>query len=427
MRKTLAAIFLLIAIFSNMSVFAINNLDCDASILVDAETGKILFEQNAQKSKYPASLTKLMTAIVALDMKKFEDVMVVDDLTPFTIDGSHIALEPAEEISFEHMLNALLIASANDVAEVIAINCSGTIEAFVDRMNQKAVEIGMVNTNFENPHGLHDPNHYSTAEDLAKLAVFAYHNDLIREIIQKRNYIIPPTNIKKEERYLNNSNRLLYAVGYGNQVLINGFYVDIKYEGATGMKTGYTPEAQSTFIGSAERGGISLISVVLDGYVTNVYSDTIKLLNHGFENFTKIELIGDNTYYTNTKIENATIKEMPLITKDGLSVLIENGMNDKITEDVSLHPLEPPIKKDTVVGYIEYKANNVSLGQVALITPIQIDSVEKGQPVNYEISPIIKTVLLVIAIFILLIFFLRLFNMLRLYRIRKNKKKRTGV
>lgn len=427
MRKTVAITLLLIILFTNISGYAIDNLDCDASILVDAETGKTLFEKNAQKIKSPASLTKLMTAVVSIDMMGLDDILVVDDLTPFTIDGSHIALEPGERISFEHMINALLIASANDVAEVIAINCSGSVEEFVVLMNEKAKEIGMENTNFMNPHGLHDDNHYSTAEDLSKLAVYAYQNGLIREIIQKSSYIIPPTNIKTQERYINNSNRLLSAVGYGNQILIDGFYVDIKYDGATGMKTGYTPEAKSTFIGSAMRGDVSLISVVLDGYVTNVYSDTVKLLNYGFKNFHTIDLIYENTHYKNTSIDNATIDEMPLITKEGLSVLMKNGMKDQITEDLSLYPLELPIKKDTVVGYVEFIIDGISLGQVELITPIEIEAVEENTNDSFEIGPSLKTALFVIAVLILLIFMLRLYNMFRLHRHRKNKKKRTGI
>ena len=427
MRKTVAITLLLIILLSNISGYAIDNLDCDASILVDAETGKTLFEHNAQKIKSPASLTKLMTAVVSIDMMALDDILVVDDLTPFTIDGSHIALEPGEKISFEHMINALLIASANDVAEVIAINCSGSVEEFVAIMNEKAKEIGMENTNFMNPHGLHDDNHYSTAQDLAKLAVYAYQNDLIREIIQKRNYIIPPTNVKTEERYLNNSNRLLFGSGYGNQILIDGFYVDIKYDDATGMKTGYTPEAKSTFISSAERDDVSLISVVLDGYVTNVYSDTVKLLNYGFKNFYKIDLIFENTYYKNTNIENATIDEIPLITKEGLSALMKNGMKDQITEDFSLYPLEFPIKKDTVIGHVEFMIDGVSLGQVELITPIDIEAVAEEPNDSFEIGPKLKTTLFVLAVLILLIFILRLYNMFRLYRHRKNKKKRTGI
>ncbi|MDP3387608.1 MAG: D-alanyl-D-alanine carboxypeptidase family protein [Eubacteriales bacterium] len=427
MKKTVAITLLLIILFSDIGGYAIDNLDCDASILVDAETGKTLFELNAQKIKYPASLTKLMTAVVAIDMMKLDDLLVVDDLTPFTIDGSHIALEPGEKISFEHMINALLIASANDVAEVIAINCSGSVEEFVEKMNEKAKEIGMVSTNFMNPHGLHDDNHYSTAEDMARLAVYAYQKDLIREIIQKRNYTIPPTNIKTGERYLNNSNRLLSGAGYGNQILIDGFYVDIKYDGATGMKTGYTPEAKSTFIGSAERGDISLISVVMDGYVTNVYSDTVKLLNYGFNNFYKINLINKNTHYINTKVKNALIDEIPLITKEGLTVLVGNGMKEQIVEDFSLYPLDLPIEKDTVVGHIAYKIDGVILGQVELITPIEVEAIEENSASNFEMGSTIKTVLLVLSILILLIFLLRIYNMFRLYRHRKNKKKRTGI
>jgi D-alanyl-D-alanine carboxypeptidase (penicillin-binding protein 5/6) len=423
MKRILFLVLLLqIFIFQDFKVEALSNMACDASVLVDGESGKILTEHNGNKIKYPASLTKLMTAVLALEMGNLDDILIVDDLTPFTIDGSHIALEPEEKLTLEDMLHALLIPSANDAAEVIAINYSGNIEAFVAKMNEKAKELGMENTNFANPHGLHDANHYSTANDMAKLAVYAYKNDVIRSIIAKRNYIIPKTNIKTEERYINNTNRLLVGTGYGNQILLDGYYVDIKYEGATGMKTGYTPEAGSCLIGSAERNGVTLITVVLEGYITDVYLDTVRLFNYGFNNYERIELISANSYFENKKIEGASIEEIPLITKSSLSSLIKSGENQNIEKNVVYNDIPLPISKNTVLGKIEFKIAGEILGYVDLYTPVEIT--EALSPVNKN-GIVVKTLISVFLSFVALIGILRVYNSIRLYNLRR-RKKRTG-
>jgi D-alanyl-D-alanine carboxypeptidase (penicillin-binding protein 5/6) len=269
---------------------------------------------------------------------------------------------------------------------------------------------------------LHDANHYSTANDMAKLAVYAYKNDVIRSIIAKRNYIIPKTNIKTEERYLNNTNRLLVGTGYGNQILLDGYYIDIKYEGATGMKTGYTPEAGSCLIGSAERNGVTLITVVLEGYITDVYLDTVRLFNYGFNNYERIELISANSYFENKKIDGASIEEIPLITKSSLSSLIKSGENQNIEKNVVYNDILLPISKNTVLGKIEFKIADEILGYVDLYTPVEIT--EALSPVNKN-GIVIRTLISVFLSFVALIGILRIYNSIRLYNLRR-RKKRTG-
>lgn len=344
MKKTFIIIILLLTM-TIVNSFAIDNLECNSSILIDGETGKVLYSKYPDKIKFPASLTKLMTAVVAVENGNLNDTYTVDDETPYTIDGSHIALEPGEKLTLEDLLHGLLIPSANDAAEVIAINSAGSVEDFVEKMNEKATELGMTNTNFVNPHGLHDNSHYTTASDLAKLAVYAYNNEIIRDIINKKNYTIPATNIKKDERLLNTTNRLFIGTGYGNQIIIDGKYRDIKYEGATGMKTGYTPQAGSTFIGSAERDGLTLISVVLDGYITEVYSDTVKLLDYGFNNFERIGLVEENTYIDSTEVIGANVEKIPLITKNGFSSVLEKNEAANITSRITMDELTLPVKR----------------------------------------------------------------------------------
>jgi D-alanyl-D-alanine carboxypeptidase (penicillin-binding protein 5/6) len=425
MKKILIIAILLLSI-TMIKSFAIDSLECNASILIDGETGKLLYSKNSDKIKYPASLTKLMTAVVALENGSLEDIYTVDDQTPFTIDGSHIALEPGERLSLEDLLHGLLIPSANDAAEVIAINCAGSVDDFVDLMNKKAVELGMTNTNFVNPHGLHDDSHYTTASDLAKLAAYAYSNETIREIIGKKQYTISETNIKEDERLLNTTNRLFIGTGYGNQIIIDGLYRDIKYDGATGMKTGYTPQAGSTFIGSAERNGLTLISVVLDGYITEVYSDTVKLLDYGFDNFKNISLVESNTYVDSTEAVGANVDKIPLVTEGKLSATIEKDKVSSITSRVTMDEIILPVKKDQCVGKYEFLIDGELIGSVNLYTPIRID---EFTPVNTR-SIVVKTVLTMFLIIAGLILLLRLYYAIRVWNVRKtrkSKKMKTGI
>lgn len=417
MKKTFILLILLL-LTTILNSFGIDNLDCDSSILVDGETGTIIYSKNPDKIKFPASLTKLMTAIIAVESDNLDTIYTVDDETPFTIDGSHIALEPDEKLSLEDLLHALLIPSANDAAEVIAINCSGTVENFVEKMNEKAVQLGMTNTNFVNPHGLHDDSHYTTASDLAKLAVYAYNNDTIRNIVNKKHYTIAATNVKKDERLLNNTNRLFIGTGYGNQIIIDGKYRDIKYEGATGMKTGYTPKAGSTFIGSAEKNNLTLISVVLDGYITDVYSDTVKLLDYGFDNFEKVKLVEINTYVDNAEINGANVDRIPLVTDNSLSSIIEKDKTSNINSRIILEEFTLPIKKNQCVGRYDFFLDDTVIGSVNLYTPIEIHAFI---PLNPR-SIVIKTILAMVLALSGLVMILRLYFAIRVWCVRKGRK-----
>ncbi|MBN2285070.1 MAG: D-alanyl-D-alanine carboxypeptidase [Tissierellales bacterium] len=420
----LSTLLILLGLFLRLgNVYAVNNMTCASSLLVDGETGKMLFEYNANEIKYPASLTKLMTAIVALEQNNLNDKMTVDDTTPFTIDGSHIALEPGEILTLSDLLHALLIPSANDAAEVIAINCSGSVEAFVKLMNEKALSLGMNNTHFTNPHGLHDPDHYSTATDLSKLAVYAYQNNIVRDIIKKQNYIISKTNIKLEDRYLNNTNRLLTGTGYGNQILIDGYYQDIKYTGATGMKNGYTPQAGSCLIGSAERNNMTLITIVLDGYINDVYLDTVRLMNYGFDNFEKIELIHENTYLENKVLTGNDNVTIPVIARSGLTTLIKKGSSDNVQRRIIYDDLTFPLESQSSIGKLIFVVDDNEIGSVELFTPIEIQSI--ATPSNkFDTKSTVRLLLVIFLILIVLIVLLRIYNKIRLYKIRKIRNKR---
>jgi D-alanyl-D-alanine carboxypeptidase (penicillin-binding protein 5/6) len=408
-------------IISNRNIYATITLDCSSDILIDAESGRILYGHNENRKIYPASLTKLLTALTVLDLGELDDTLIVDENTPYEVDGSHIALEPGEELCLEDMLHGLLIASGNDVAEVISKNYSSYEGQFIDLMNKKAKDLGALNSNFVNPHGLHDNNHFTTAYDLSKIAKAAYDNEIIRDIISKTKYTIGVTNKKSEERHLISTNKLLAGVGYGNQIIINNLWVNMKYEGANGMKTGYTPEAGSCLIGSAERDGVSLITVVIDGSTTEVYTDTHKLLNYGFENFEKINLINSNEFIQNYKIESGDSKYLTILSSDSLSALVNKDSIDKVEETILLDEISLPVDEGEVIGSIKYNLNDELIGDVPLVSAFKVDKIIIEET-NLTLFAL-KTIILFILSIILLIIFLRIINKYRLYKIRKSKKK----
>jgi D-alanyl-D-alanine carboxypeptidase (penicillin-binding protein 5/6) len=371
---------------------------------------------------YPASLTKLLTALTVLDLGELDDTLIVDENTPYEIDGSHIALEPGEELSLEDMLHGLLIASGNDVAEVISKNYSSYEGQFIELMNKKAKDLGALNSNFVNPHGLHDDDHFTTAYDLSRIAKAAYDNEIIRDIISKTKYTIGVTNKKSEERHLISTNKLLVGMGYGNQIIINNLWVNMKYEGANGMKTGYTPEAGSCLIGSAERDGVSLITVVIDGSTTEVYTDTHELLNYGFENFEKINLINSNEFIKNIEIESGDSKYLTILSSDSLNALVNKDSIDEVEETILLNEISLPVDEGEVIGTIKYNLNDELIGEVPLVAAFKVDKIIIEET-NLTLFAL-KTIILFILSIILLIIILRLINKYRLYKIRKTKKNR---
>src|SRR6056297_709368 len=422
MKKCLFFIILFITIISNKNIYADLSLSCSSNILIDAESGRVLYGYQENKKIYPASLTKLLTALTALELGNLDDILIVDERTPYEVDGSHIALEPKEELSLYDLLHGLLIASANDAADVIAKNYSSYEGEFLELMNKKAKELGALNSNFVNPHGLHDDNHFTTAYDLSKIAKAAYDNEIIKEIIGKTKYTIDTTNVKKESRHLISTNKLLVGTGYGNQIIINNSWVNMKYEGASGMKTGYTPKAGSCLIGSAERNGISLITVVIKGSTNEVYTDTHKLLNYGFDNFEKINLVYANEFIKNLDISSGDSKYLSLITSEDLYTVINKDKLNEIDSSISIKDYNLPVKKGDVLGKIKYSLGDEIIGEVPLKAAFKVDLVII-EDTNLTLFAL-KTIISFILAIIFLIIVLRIVNKYRLYKIRKQKKNR---
>lgn len=419
-KRTLIYLLIFQCFLVNLSAaYAAPSLLSESAVLIDAKSGTILAQKNADKKMYPASLTKIMTAIIAIEMGKLTDVITVDDDTPHEIEGSHIALEPGEILTLKDLLYALMLPSANDAALAIAKYYGKSADGFVKIMNQKAKELGAFNTHFENPHGLHSENHYTTAADLALITKYAMENETFRKIVATTKYEIQTTNKKDEPRYFTTLNKLLYNTS-NNQIYVDGAYISPYYEYATGAKTGYTPEAGNCLAATAKKDGTQLIAVTMKGISLEMYQDAHNLFNYGFGEYENITLISKNTFVKNIKIANGDSKEISVITENDLNMLIEKSSSGDIKSNVIMNDITLPIEKNDVVGKIEYTLNNEVIGTVNLISPISVKStaVENQGNILLTIAKFIGFLILFAGVSILL---LKIYNDIR---IRINRKKR---
>ncbi len=270
-------------------------------VLLEPESGAILYAKNAMDTHYPASITKLMTALLAMEHCDPQEIVTFSHDAVYKNEGetSNIARDVGEQMTMEHCLYGMLLASANECAWAIAEHiCDGDVGAFAYLMNEKAVELGCVNTHFVNPNGLHVADHTTCAYDMALIARAAWQYDLLREIMGTRYYKIPPTNKHDEETPLNNTHYMINNYKTAKYV----------YPDCVGGKTGYTPEAHSTLVTYGEKNGMTLICVVMDVTQPNQYIDTIGLFD---------------TYFSSVSLQQVSAQD-PLVL-DGISQAVSDG------------------------------------------------------------------------------------------------------
>ena len=266
-------------------------LYCNNNILMDAETGNVLFEKNGYSKIYPASTTKVLTAILVLENLSLEEKVVASQkaINSVPIGSSVMGIKQGEIFSVENLLYGLILPSGNDAAIVLAEAVSGNVDNFVTLMNSKASEIGCLNTHFSNPHGFYDEYHYSTPYDMALILKYAMKYDEFRKIAQTKSWELPITNKTDTTRILKNNNRLL------------GKNYSIFYPYALGGKTGYTIESRGTYIGYAKKDDKLLIVGNFDGS-QNIngknarFLDAISLCDYGFLNYDKEKIVSKDLF-----------------------------------------------------------------------------------------------------------------------------------
>lgn len=266
-------------------------VSAESAILIEAQTGTVLYAKNIHRKQYPASTTKILTCLIAAERCSMDEIVTMSNTAIFDTprDSSHIALDVGNEITMEQSLNAILIRSANEVAFGVAEHISGTWQEFAVLMNERARQLGCVDSNFVNPNGLPDDNHYTSAYDLAMIGRAFFANELLCKISSSTRLHIPPTDKQPKDILENTSNKLLKGQTY-------------EYEYLLGSKTGYTNASRSCLVSGAEKDGMQLICVVMKDEAPLQYEDTISLFNYGFSSFERINVSQTETKYN---IDNA--------------------------------------------------------------------------------------------------------------------------
>lgn len=361
-KKICITLFLFLIIFvsgcTSTYAYTIPDTYSSACLLMEEITGKILYSKNANSIMYPASTTKIMTAILTLENCNLSDTAVVSHNAVFSIPSGYstASLVEGEVLTIEQLLNVLLIPSANDAAVVLAEHIAGSVEAFSDMMNSKAVELGCLNTHFVNPNGINNENHYSTAYDLALIGRYAMQFPTFKEISSKTRYTLPITNAySKEDRIFNTTNDLIKP-NYSSSP--TNYY----YKYATGGKTGYTDPAGQCIVATATKDNISLIAVTLHGDFTedNLSQralDCKALFEYGFNNFSMVSIAQKGDVASNMKVPNATkdSSSLDLLYSDDIYAFVPNGFDtSSVTPNIKLSSTFAPIAQDTVLGTISY-------------------------------------------------------------------------
>ncbi len=375
-KRGFACVLAAIALFCSANISVLGEKpspSAQAAILIDAGTGNVLFEKNSENKMYPASTTKIMTALVALDAVKNQEISLSQPLTmsdaaykTLDPDGSSIALKVGEAMTLEGLLQGLLIASGNDAAVTIAEGISGSIEQFVAKMNDKAKSLGLENTHFVNPHGLHDEQHYTTAHDMARLAQEAMKNDTFRSIVECAHIYLPATNMS-DKRYFINTNNLVSRMRYP-------YYF---YDKATGIKTGSTDQAGYCLVSSAEDNGKSLIAVVFKAEDISVsHNESKAVLEHGLTDFTLKTLAKRDDIFGEVKVKQAAdgTDHILLSAKGNLDALFPNdGDLEKLTVECEIpEKVYAPISAGQVIGKARFVYEGKEVGQVDLCSTVEI-------------------------------------------------------
>ena len=322
----------------------------EGAILIDSNTGVVLYGKNENEKLYPASTTKILTAIIAIENCKLTDKITAsyDAVMSIPVGYSNAAIQPGETLTVQELLDMFLIQSANEVGYIFAEHISGNIENFATLMNQKAASLGCKNTHFTNPSGIHDIEHYTTAYDLALIARYCMQNETFREIVAKTSCTIEATD-KYEERYFRNTNNLL--------IPSSQYY----YEYAIGIKTGYTSQARCCLVAASVKNNLELITVTLGARTEGTdrrFEDTINLFEYGYSNYSVKNISTKGEIAQEIIVENATreTENLSLLIKDDITGIVPSSLNvADINPSIKLNDsLVAPIAEGTVLGKITY-------------------------------------------------------------------------
>ena len=414
---------LLLPLFSLTSADAYEDftLDAKAGLLIEADTGEILYEKNAHQENFPASLTKVMVALLVFEAIDEGKIALTDSVTAtesafegLSSDGSTANIVPGETMTVEQLLNCMLIVSANEACNILGETLYGSVDAFVARMNERAAELGCEHTHFANATGLHNSQHYTTAWDLYLITREALKHDKFMEICNSKSYTVPATNMTDKPRELHSTNFLISnwrARGY-------------VYRDAQGIKTGSTEEAGHCLVSSAVRGDRQLVSVVLgaekitlaDGKstLTKSFSETIRLFDYGFDCFSRREVVS----------ADELVREVPVALSSEANYVVAHPAESitrmlpteldlsELTRDITLpDSVDAPIAAGDELGEMTVSYNGTVYGTVKLLALSDVSAswllVARRDVADFFSRTVVRIVLVVLLLLILAFLFLR--------------------
>ena len=409
----------------------------ESAVLMEVDTGAVLYSKNVDEPLYPASTTKIMTALLVVENCQMDEIVTFSDAAIDNTEwgSSRIGIKKGEQLTVEQCLYGLLLGSANEVAYALAEHVGGDLETFVGMMNENAKALGCTNTHFVNASGLPDPEHYVSAMDLAKIARAFFSNETLCMISGSVKYVIPTTNLTDEERPLENHHKMLPGKKY-------------EYEGIVGGKTGFTSDARQTLVTCARRDQMKLICVVMKDESPYQFTDTADLLDYGFASFQKLNVADNETRYNirsasffHTKLDiMGSSKEILSLNKNG-SIVIPKGMSfEEATVMVDFEPetegavasLDYYVDDNRVGGTtLDYASDDNKLFEFAnIITDSSSDQPETFTPnrktVFVTVSDVVKKLFAIVGIlfFIILVIALVIRFIKSAQRAKMKKRKR---
>lgn len=336
-----------------------NNLYGQSAILIDAKTGKVLYSKKAETRLYPASTTKILTALLALEKCSLNETVTIPKAATL-VEPTNLGVKTGEEYVLEELIYALMLRSANDVSIALAYHIGGSIEGFAEMMNKKAQDLGCTESNFAVPHGLTDANHYTTVTDMAIIARAAMQNETFRKIVATHSYTVTtPAGREEAIPTVKNSNKMLPESGDKS----------FSYEWSIGMKTGYTKAAAHTYAGAAQKDGVGLIAIIFGTTQEGKWLDARKLFEYGFANYQRVDVAG---LYEQNPFEcqidscdtgDTGILRLDLKDPSALSGIIETNdnaqsLNQSIASAVTVNytaDLVAPIQAGDTIGTLTYQ------------------------------------------------------------------------
>lgn len=386
----------------------------EAGIVMDMDTGSILFAKNIDNKHYPASITKVMTALVALQTYEMDEIVKFtwDDIGFLEYGDAHIGIKPDEEVKMLDCMYAMMFASANEVSHAIASHYEGGYDAFIDEMNRISTEIGCTNSHWVNTYGLHDPEHYTSVHDMAIIGSEVFKYELFRQIESEQSHEIPETNITDEKRYAWQNHKMVYP---------NHRHY---YEYCVGGKTGFTDQALTTLVTFASKDDMNLVAVVMrtHGGGNNAYLDTREMLDYAFENFDKISV--------NIGVD-AVVDENGTLLKDSVAaeVTVPVGQGSNVSYKVEVPTELEDRTADIKVSYGTREILNLNAeiteeyyNELHDIKPEKEDKKEDGE--SGILSVILKVFLVVLGVIIAAFLVLFIYVYYRRKQIEKRRRLR---